>query len=219
MGDEYDLADEPKKKKPSRPPGETVPSKLPEQKQTLGYAGPQSRQAAARYSLRGGATRSGKIVIASQGANLGMRCVKCGGPGNNVLAKQYAWVPPLCYLALLLGLLPGAVVCMVFQKKGAVQFAMCDEHESARRKVLLAMWGCILGAVACLALSILIGANARASAAGPLVMIGVLGIIACVIAAAIVGQRAKGLYAAHIDDDELRLKGAGEGFLATLPQV
>ncbi len=82
-----------------------------------------------------------RLVVPPNGAITASCCVICGGPPNNgVKQKEFTYVPPWCYFVLLLGLLPGAVVCTIMQKKSSIALPMCPSCRSAWTTATAAAW-------------------------------------------------------------------------------
>ena len=159
---------------------------------------------------RGGVWRLGKSVVMHLGAELPHRCVKCNAPAEEPNKERTLyWHHPALYVIALFALLIYAIVALIVRKKATVAPGLCTAHRK-RRNLWIAV-GC-LGPVVGLALAIQAGTgdNCGGMAAGGLLLLA--SIVTALIMARIV-------YAERIEGDYVRLRGCGEAFLASLPDL
>lgn len=158
----------------------------------------------------GGVWRLGKSVVMHLGAELPHRCVKCNAPAEEPIKERTLyWHTPALYLIALVALLIYAIVALIVRKKATVAPGLCTTHRK-RRNLWIAV-GC-LGPVAGLALAIQAGTgdNCGGMAAGILLLL--VSLVTALLMARIV-------YAERIEGDYVRLRGCGEAFLASLPEL
>ena len=78
--------------------------------------------------------RDGKLLVVPSGAALPWRCVKCNSPEVGLPKKQkLTWHSPWIFLGLLGGIVPFAVLALIFRKRATVQVCLCDHHRQRRR--------------------------------------------------------------------------------------
>lgn len=111
---------------------------------------PQPMQPAANY--QGGVWRKGNVLVMHQRAQLPAVCVKSGLPATTWLKREMSWYHPLCYLALLGGLIPFVVIALIVQKKATVHVGLCEEWAARRKRWLFIGW-----TTALLGLALLVG--------------------------------------------------------------
>lgn len=196
-------------------PGSAVP---PLPVQAIPYASPYTANTGG-YAYPTGPIRSGSLIIAPLGCSFPQRCVKCNAPATATpLVRHLTWAPPFAYLALLLGLLLGAIIILLTQKKGTVVYGLCPTHHAERRKRVLLTWLIGLSSPVLLVAAIVAFVNTHGQqdygAIGVACLLLALG---AAIAAGIVGNLARPLSPKRIDAQMMTLKGAGEPFLGTLP--
>jgi hypothetical protein len=89
----------------------------------------------------GGAWRDGKLMVASKGASLPDRCVKCNMPANGLkLTRKLYWHPPAYYLLICAGVLLYAIIALIVRKTTVIDFGICQEHKSKRKRNLIIAW-------------------------------------------------------------------------------
>jgi hypothetical protein len=156
-------------------------------------------------------------LLVAPRAELPDRCVKCN-VAHDVQKKTFrlAWSPGWSYIlfvpGVLLGLLPGALVLMLFQRKLSVQIGVCRRHVSARRKAILYAW---IGSIAAVGLMIYGFSLDNSTMIAVAVPAGV-GFLLASLVYGIVGARI--VWPKRIHDDLAWLKGASPEYLAALPE-
>jgi len=155
------------------------------------------------------AWRSGKILVARDGAALPARCVKCGvDVSSPLISRKVYWHSPWLYLLVLVNIFVYVIVALIVRKQARLEIAVCDSHRSRRR---LAIIGGVLGIAGGLALAITGIQNL-----GPeWVLVGFLVVIAGLIVAGRVGAY---LVPRRIKEGVVWVNGAGPDFLAPLPE-
>lgn len=165
-----------------------------------------------RYSvLREGSrfTVNRLTLGANEAAPLPPLCVKCGATSAGTLKKSFYWHSPFWYVFILLGILPYAILAMIVRRRLDVQIPLCAGHRRSRRNAIWTAWLLFLGGIALPIVLATIGIDSP---------IGVLGACVGVLAAIIIGFAvANSITPTRIDDNGGTFRGAGEGFLETLP--
>ncbi len=203
---------------PPRPPGSNPPPLPPVPVVPLPYASGSYMNQPGR--MVHGAARRGRHIIAPDGCDLGPRCVKCNQPGTNFYAKSFTWYPPGALFALFLGLLPGAIILLVVQKKGIVNYQLCPDHVARRRNFILLTTLLGLLSPALLIAGCVAFASTRGSAEYTVFGVaGIVGFLISLVAACVTGSMAKPLAPTRIRDGILTLKGGGTPFLDALPNA
>jgi hypothetical protein len=167
-----------------------------------------------------GVWRDGALLVAPVIAELPDVCVKCGAnaEGGRWRKKVY-WHHPALYLLIFFpGILIYAIVALIVRKSATIGVGLCPRHRARRNRTVLATWLLGLGAAAGIVGGIAYAGNARGSAADYGVFIVLAGFV-LIIAAAIVGSRARVLSPKKIDGPWAWYTGAGEDFLRVLPVV
>ena len=89
----------------------------------------------------GGAWREGKLMVASKGAMLPDRCVKCNTPANGLkLTRKLYWHPPAYYLLICAGALFYVIVALIVRKTTTIDFGICLQHKNKRKRNLAIAW-------------------------------------------------------------------------------
>jgi hypothetical protein len=89
----------------------------------------------------GGAWRDGKLMVASKGATLPDRCVKCNESANGLkLTRKLYWHPSAYYLLICAGILLYAIVAAFVRKSTVLDFGICLRHKQKRRRNLTVAW-------------------------------------------------------------------------------
>ncbi|GEM_PF-2043702 len=92
-----------------------------------------------------------RLVVPPNGRIASSCCVICGGVESGGFKQvDFTYVPSWCYLFLLAGLLPGAIICTIMQKKSSLALPICPSCRSAWSTATAMSWlfG-ILGLVGC----------------------------------------------------------------------
>jgi hypothetical protein len=159
----------------------------------------------------GGLWREGNCLVVARGAAFPHRCVKCNEPSEepHKLRKVY-WHHPAVYLLLLAYAILYIIVALIVRRTMEINPGLCTQHREKRTLWIRVGW---LGSFAAFAgVLILGGALGVQSPWIPLVAVlafftlAILGIV-----------KSRLVYPQRIDDNQARLKGCGESFLASLP--
>jgi GYF domain 2 len=162
-----------------------------------------------RLSAGPAVAREGKRLVVPRGATLPHVCVKCGQTADAPdWQKNFCWCNPLFALLVLvgcIGIIAYAIVYYSTRKQMQLSVPLCEQHSKARRKNTLIGWA-------------LIGASplfliCAVSDKSEIILLGVLGFIALLIAGAVVLNQAQPLRPRKIDDAQGTFTGAGEPFL------
>jgi hypothetical protein len=162
----------------------------------------------------GGATTDvwsdGKWLVMEVDARLPARCVRCNAPAEALMKQQTLyWHHPAIYLLLLFWVVIYVVVALIVRKSLKVDVGLCEEHRRARRNALIVGFIGLIGSIpAAMALGKLGYPGAGA-------LSGILGFLGSLIYVLV---KARILRVKKIDEDEARLGGCGEAFLASLPR-
>ena len=162
----------------------------------------------------GGATADvwsdGKWLVMEVDARLPARCVRCNAPAETSMRQQTLyWHHPAIYLLLLFWVVIYVVVALIVRKSLKVEVGLCEEHRRARRNSLTIGFVGLIGSIpAAIALTKLGYPGAGA-------LLGIFGFLGFLIYVLV---KARILRVKKIDDDEARLGGCGEAFLASLPR-
>ncbi len=153
--------------------------------------------------------RDGRILVMRRDSVLPDRCIKCNEPALGYkLRRVLYWHRPAWYWLLLVSVLIYAIVAMIVRKRATVEVGLCPVHRQRRYLAValgvLALFGGLGGCIA----------YAQESDA-----VIYLGIILAVAGVAIAGFGHQVVRAAEIDDNYVRLKGAGADYLSPLPDV
>ncbi|MDB5302093.1 MAG: hypothetical protein JWO87_3756 [Phycisphaerales bacterium] len=170
----------------------------------LAYSGPV-------YTPTWGVWREDKKIVASKGAVLPSRCVKCNGPaGGSPITRTLYWHHPALYLLILPGILIYAIVALIVRQSGTVTVCLCNKHRSQRIYAILGGWlGALLGIV-CLFYA------AVGHMPELFVPLGIVLFLTSIIAGVII---ARIVTPSRIDAQYLWIRGAGPEFLNTLPDA
>lgn len=159
--------------------------------------------------------REGKLLILRAGHELPARCVCCNQPATPVSrARRLTWHTPWLYLLILLNIVLYIVVALLVRRSVKVYPALCPLHASRRRRGHWTGLGLLVGGLLVLYAGVVNEAPAvellreGLFALGTIMLLGMLWVFARLPA---------NLVAARIDRSEIRIRGAGEPFLASLP--
>jgi hypothetical protein len=156
--------------------------------------------------------RDGKWLVMDRNASLPHRCVKCNAPAEEpTKPRKLYWHHPAIYLLILFQIIIYLIVALITRKQIEVQPGLCAEHKGKRRAALYVM---LCGFAASILLPVATSYTVDdADAIGWTVLLSVL----MFLGFAIYGiYAARIVYAKRIDDDEARLGGCGEEYLASL---
>lgn len=158
----------------------------------------------------GGAWRDKRTLVMGPRAILPDRCVKCNAPTHGEkLKRQLYWHSPWIYLTILLNLLIYLIIALVVRKQAKIEVGLCAQHRTKRWMHIAIAWGLMLGGGA----GITVGVNNLNP--GPFVGFGILAIVVGIFWG-VFGSRV--VYARSIDTQWIRLGGAGQPFLESLPE-
>jgi|HubBroStandDraft_4_1064222.scaffolds.fasta_scaffold02670_2 hypothetical protein len=154
--------------------------------------------------------RDGNILVVPSGGCLPATCVKCGTPvSGKPLTMTFRWHSSWLYLLILPGLLFYVIAVLAVQKKARVDVPFCEAHRSWRIRMNVAGAVLLIGSVPA---SLLLGAFDIGG--GVVALMAVAMAFSGAVVLAIVGSSLAPVY---IDETCVRLKGAGEQFLSSLP--
>lgn len=160
-----------------------------------------------------GLFRDGKKLVVSRTAPMPPLCIKTGEPTDRYLTRELRWHHPLVYVLLLTGVIPYLIAALMVQKKQRVRIYLTPERIKSRRIGLAIATVAALGGVTAFIAGII--QMEQEESLGALLVAG--GLLAFVIGLILALVYSNPVRAARIDDDHLWLKGAGQPFLATLP--
>ncbi|MBN2563731.1 MAG: hypothetical protein JXQ75_22670 [Phycisphaerae bacterium] len=167
---------------------------------TLSYAG--------RGDFEQCVWRQGKLLVASLGAPLPNRCIKCNAPAEGrPLKRRLSWHHPAIYLLVLAALLAYVIVALILRKQAVVEFGLCARHRARRRWAVAICWLFVLGSVGLLFLAAIVENLAFAALACVSVVTGLL--------VYLFGGQPVTPY--RIDDHAVWLRGVCADYLSTLP--
>jgi len=157
----------------------------------------------------GGAWRDGKLLVASKGAVLPDRCVKCNTPARGVkLTRKLYWHPPAYYALICGGVLLYAIVALIVRRSTVLDLGICPEHKAKRKRGFAITWSLVALALILFVVAAVSDEGAIAAIAGVVFLIA---LIFGVIAAQFVTPR-------KMEPDGLVwLKGVHTGYLQELP--
>jgi len=69
-----------------------------------------------------------RLSLREANGDLPKVCLVCGRDNELVKKKTFAWQPPWVWVALLLGVLPFAIIALILTKRATVQAPLCKEH-------------------------------------------------------------------------------------------
>jgi hypothetical protein len=153
--------------------------------------------------------RSDRRMVLRSETPLPDRCVRCNSPAQGFrLKRKLYWHEPWYYLLILISILVYAIVAICVRKKAVIHIGLCEAHRTERKWFITGSWMAAL-----LGLGLLIAGIAGYG--GWLALVGIV----LLLGAAICGA-AKGpvVSAARIDGGFAWVKGAGQPFLADLPE-
>lgn len=154
-----------------------------------------------------GVWRDGKDIVMRRQAELPWRCVCCNAPVHEPPRRQKLhWHPGHWYLLLILNAVLYLVVAIVVQRSAEIRPALCARHARRRRRAL------VLGTIALVLLASMMTLNP-----GVEWLIG--GSLLSLIVILLTASQARRLRPTHIDDQQLRLRGADPRFLDSLPPL
>ncbi|MCE5326111.1 MAG: DUF4339 domain-containing protein [Planctomycetaceae bacterium] len=156
-----------------------------------------------------GIWRKGKTLILHRNASLPQRCMKTNSPEAVMVGRNFVWYNRWLLFTLLAGLLVGAIVLAIMQKKASLAIGLTRKYVLRRRLAIAVGW---------LSLVPLIGGIVVAAIEeNPLyALAGLIAFLICVIYAAAASPIIRPV---RIDDYYVHLNGCCEEYLATFPQA
>jgi hypothetical protein len=146
--------------------------------------------------------REDDVLVMRTGSALPERCVKCNAPAiKPIKTTTFYWHHPGWYLLILFYVFLYVIVALIVRRKAKAAIGACAKHRMRRRIFMGVGWGGLILGIA-------------AFSAGDIGVALGLTIILIAAIAGIVGSRF--VYPTRITDTEMRLKGCGEAFLASL---
>ena len=175
------------------------------------YAPPQAR-VVTRATVSDDASairREGSAVVLAPDAELPPRCVRCNADAAEPIKERTLyWHTPWLYVLILFSPLIYLIVALIARKSVKLHPGLCTGHLVLRRKFILGSWIAALAGIALIVTGI-----GQSSGAASLAGIGLM------LAGIIVGLvKARIVYATHIDERRIEIKGCSEPFLASLPR-
>lgn len=162
-----------------------------------------------------GIWRDGKKIIVAHGCSFPSRCVKCNEPSvEPQKVRKVYWHHPALYILFIFYLIIYIIVALIVRKKAEINPGLCEKH-LRKRHVWLAI-GWIGSLVSLFGFPMIVDATGASGdeVAGATALGFFLFLLVLVVSMA----NARILYPRRIDDRYARLQGAGESFLASLPQ-
>ncbi len=160
--------------------------------------------------------REGNLLVVSKGVAFPMCCVKCGAAAQHTVRTRLIWHNPWLYLLVVFpGLLIYAIVATVVSQRAEFDLPVCEAHRVQRLRTL-AVGGVILAASIGLPLLALSAASGGDNTAGLSCIAGTFGMVVSLIVFAVGGRL---LQPTFIDNYVVKLRGAGDGFLARCPPM
>jgi hypothetical protein len=156
---------------------------------------------------KGSIWRRKKDFVIPIGAEMPDVCIRCNEPAHGYRLKRNVWWHSRwIYLLILAGILIYAIVALIVRKKAFVNIGLCGIHRKQRRNaILVSLAVAIVGIVMAITVS-----------SDYIVLLGILMFIGGLVA---IPFAARVVYATFIDTQYVRLRGAKEPFLSTLPQL
>lgn len=152
--------------------------------------------------------REGNLLVVRRNKPMPHRCIKCNEPAALPLrSAKLQWHNPWIYLLVLNPVLY-VIVALIFRRKATVEFGLCEQHRRRQSRITAACWG---GALLWVVLFVAGPVLAWPAEALQLVYFSIFGVIGVALASKPVG-------AGGIDDQFVRLRGAGPLFIAPLTE-
>ena len=168
-----------------------------------------------------GCWRDGKfLVVTVHGAQSPTHCIRCNAPGVRKTTQKLNWYPPALALTLLLGVVPGALLITLMQKKATIDLYLCQRHNRSwirNRFMAAVIWLLAAGSTTTsVVLAMLVGRMPRARDIAPgFLLAGIvffmLGLIAWPLVAPIIDVK-------RINKQFAWLRGASLELLDGLPE-
>jgi hypothetical protein len=173
-----------------------------------------------------GVWQDGGLLVMSKGAELGDRCLRCGGACHGwKLKRKLSWHPQGWYAVILVNVLIYIVVAMIVRHTATIYVPLCEIHRRKRRRAIAIGWLlALLGPVVMVAGTIigdpLFLANSGSSVTGALQMISLIGGLAMMVAGILYGIiGSQPVVPTRIDKRFVWLKKVCPAVLSTFPPL
>lgn len=158
--------------------------------------------------------RDGRHVVLRRGGDLPHRCLRCNRPGlPRARGSTYSWHSPWLFVLIPLNIIVFAVVALLVRRSVKLHPVLCDSHRRELRRDWILCLALLAAGLLLLAAGLPGSGPGSPAGAGALVVAPVLLLLAIVVAAWKLGQ----LTVTRIDRHWVRLRGAGQPFLDSLP--
>jgi hypothetical protein len=154
--------------------------------------------------------RRGDVLVAYRDSEFPPRCVGCNAPAEYVWPQTFRWHPARWYWAYLGGDWLGGLLIARVTKTASFEFGLCAEHDRRERRGTFALCASIAATGVCCALAFM---DVALLATVPC---GFAGLIASLVHASVRSSRFR---VKRMDDAFAEIRGAGEPFLASLPEA
>jgi hypothetical protein len=146
-------------------------------------------------------------------------CLRCGAPATMTKAKQFRWYPSWVNILILVGLLPYIIVAAIMTKRMRIAVPLCAAHRShwLWNDLLVPCGLAVVIFFPCAGgffLDAVVGSRAGNSIGLFVVFSFLLGLIAWIILAVVVGART--IKPQEITDRSITLTGVDEAFVTAL---
>lgn len=144
-------------------------------------------------------------------------CIHCGDKAEHCITQNFSWVPPWVRSFYFMGGLIGAIVAAANTKRCSVDIPLCENHRSHKLRMTLLTVGILLGGLALVLGSFVIGGilSEHKSGLGPVAFIfAFVMLIAMIVALVIVGQRQ--LRTTEITDRSITLANVDAAFVSAV---
>lgn len=159
--------------------------------------------------------RDGKLLILRAGHELPPRCVCCNLPATPAARpRRLTWHTPWLYPLILLNIILYIVVALLVRRSVKLHPALCPLHARQRRRGHWTALGLFAGGLLVLYTGVVNEAPAVPLLREGLFLLGSLMVLGMLW---VLARLPANLVAARIDRREIRIRGAGEPFLASLP--
>ncbi|MBN2526536.1 MAG: hypothetical protein JXR76_09085 [Deltaproteobacteria bacterium] len=132
-----------------------------------------------------GLRREGNFVVCADNAEWPDRCAVCNqAVSGRKMTRKLFWHPGWIYLLFLVSWILYLIVALIVRKKGTIHISVCERH---RKRRVMGILIASIGSLMCLLLAI-IGAlmtDSGSPVSGAIVLIGILGIVTCLITGAL----------------------------------
>lgn len=157
--------------------------------------------------------RDGRHIVLRRGGDLPERCLRCNRPGlPRLRGSTYSWLSPWYFVLIPLNILVFVLVALLVRKTVRLHPVLCSAHRRERRRDWMLFLVLMVGGFLALA-GALSARGTGAPEVAALALAPLLLALAIVLAARKLGE----LTVTRLDQDWVRLRGAGQPFLDSLP--